>query len=167
MPQTTIPSQQLSYVKGEVKKINYTWDKLPITFKVDESPNLRKINFNPKDDGLRLLFQNIVKKDELRPNMSGVFFDEEGVVSTDAHKLVYIPYGKEKPSYQGIFNMHDKNSKYTGVSWYKPYNKWKASITIYGKLKHLGYFTSEIDAHEAYQKALNQFNNNNEKNEKI
>jgi len=68
---------------------------------------------------------------------------------------------------QNISKSKKGTSKYTGVSWYKPYNKWKASITIYGKLKHLGYFTSEIDAHEAYQKALNQFNNNNEKNEKI
>lgn len=47
-----------------------------------------------------------------------------------------------------------KTSQYTGVSWAKPLNKWMAMILINGKRKHLGYFTSEIDAHNAYQNYL-------------
>ena len=45
-------------------------------------------------------------------------------------------------------------SKYVGVYWYKNYQKWKASITINGKIKHVGYFDSEYDAHLAYQNEL-------------
>ena len=47
------------------------------------------------------------------------------------------------------------SSKYTGVTWYKTSNKWLSNIRINGKMKHLGYFTDEIEASKAYQKALN------------
>lgn len=46
------------------------------------------------------------------------------------------------------------SSKYTGVSWSKNTNKWRANIYINGKLKHLGLFKNEIDASNAYQKEL-------------
>jgi len=39
-----------------------------------------------------------------------------------------------------------------GYSWIKP-NKWKASIKIDGKSKHLGYFDKEEDARAAYLEA--------------
>jgi hypothetical protein len=44
------------------------------------------------------------------------------------------------------------SSKYKCVYWVKNANKWRSQITINGKKKHLGYFTSEEEAHEAYQK---------------
>lgn len=47
-------------------------------------------------------------------------------------------------------------SQYVGVSWDKNAKKWKASIRINGKLKHLGLFTDEYEAHLAYQKKLNE-----------
>tara|TARA_R110000796_G_scaffold150874_1_gene267480 strand:- start:72 stop:563 length:492 start_codon:yes stop_codon:yes gene_type:complete len=46
------------------------------------------------------------------------------------------------------------SSEYVGVHWYKQRKKWKASIRLNGKRKHLGYFTNELEASEAYQKAL-------------
>ena len=45
-------------------------------------------------------------------------------------------------------------SQYTGVSWQKSKNKWVSQIKINGKIKNLGYFTSEEEAAEAYQNAL-------------
>jgi hypothetical protein len=44
-------------------------------------------------------------------------------------------------------------SKYRGVSWYKRKNKWIAQIRHEGKAIHLGYFTSELEAHAAYMLA--------------
>jgi hypothetical protein len=41
-------------------------------------------------------------------------------------------------------------SKYTGVSWCKPYKKWVAQININGKVKHIGRFANEIQASNAY-----------------
>ena len=50
----------------------------------------------------------------------------------------------------------ETSSKYPGVSWHKNNKKWRALINIKNKLKFLGYFPSEIEAAEAYQKALEQ-----------
>jgi len=46
------------------------------------------------------------------------------------------------------------SSQYVGVYWNKLAKKWKASIVINRNKKHLGYFIDELDAHNAYQKAL-------------
>lgn len=49
---------------------------------------------------------------------------------------------------------NNKSSSYTGVSWYKNLNKWRASIYINDRVKHLGYFENEIEASERYVKEL-------------
>ena len=49
-------------------------------------------------------------------------------------------------------------SKYTGVSWCKRSQKWRARIKI-EKNKHLGYFKTELEAHQAYQSALKELLN--------
>lgn len=46
------------------------------------------------------------------------------------------------------------SSKYIGVSWSKSSKKWLARININGKNKHLGLFTSEIQAAKYYQYEL-------------
>lgn len=52
------------------------------------------------------------------------------------------------------------SSKYRGVSFHKVAKKWAANIRVNGKKKHIGYFTKEIDAHNAYQKKLKEIKNN-------
>jgi len=51
------------------------------------------------------------------------------------------------------------SSKFVGVSWYKNGNKWRAAIGLNHKIKNLGYFNTEIEASNAYQKALTHINN--------
>ena len=46
------------------------------------------------------------------------------------------------------------SSKHPGVSWSKTSKKWRAYIQIRRKSKHLGYFTDEKDAFEAYKQAV-------------
>lgn len=46
-------------------------------------------------------------------------------------------------------------SSYKGVSFHKFNNKWIAFTKLNGKTKHLGYFKTETDAHNAYQKYIN------------
>jgi hypothetical protein len=45
------------------------------------------------------------------------------------------------------------SSRYKGVSWYSRSNKWKAQITIDGKLTYLGYFRDEDDAAHKYDES--------------
>lgn len=52
---------------------------------------------------------------------------------------------------------HIKSSSvFVGVSWYKRYKKWMAQIVINKTRINLGYFTSEIEASNAYQNKLQQ-----------
>ena len=44
-------------------------------------------------------------------------------------------------------------SKYKGVSYYKSYSKWRASISVDRKHKCLGYFANEKEAAASYNKA--------------
>ena len=57
---------------------------------------------------------------------------------------------------KGFIQNGKKTSKYTGVHWDKYNNKWKAQITINSKVKNLGRFTDEYDAHLTYKKALDK-----------
>ena len=45
-------------------------------------------------------------------------------------------------------------SKHAGVSWCKTRQKWLAQISLNGKNKHLGYYTNEKQAADAYQYEL-------------
>lgn len=52
-----------------------------------------------------------------------------------------------KPGWKG-------SSKYKGVYWNKQHKKWKATINLENKNKHLGYFVNEDDAAQAYNQAV-------------
>ena len=47
----------------------------------------------------------------------------------------------------------DNKSGFTGVHWYKPYNKWVAKVKVSGKAEHLGYFKDINKAIEVRKKA--------------
>ena len=73
----------------------------------------------------------------------------------EASKAYQLALSKIK---DGSFNHNDYkpkfSSEYKGVSFHKASNKWRAEIMINGKNKYLGYFKTEIEAHQAYQNAL-------------
>lgn len=58
----------------------------------------------------------------------------------------------------------NKSSKFTGVSFKKHANKWEAYINIKCKKIHLGYYNTELEASNAYQKKLKDILNTNESN---
>lgn len=48
------------------------------------------------------------------------------------------------------------SSKYPGVNWHKPSEKWRAQIIINKFNKHLGLFLNEEEAGQAYQNACGE-----------
>lgn len=51
-----------------------------------------------------------------------------------------------------------KSSGFKGVEWHKSHHKWRARITVADKEIHIGYFDTELEAAEAYdKKALELF----------
>ena len=50
--------------------------------------------------------------------------------------------------------MKDCASKYTGVSWKKDINKWRAQIFVEGKLRYIGHYENEEDAGIDYARAV-------------
>ena len=60
----------------------------------------------------------------------------------------------------GSFNPSDYKPKYTskykGVCFNKSSNKWQSRITINGKQTHIGYFKTELEAHQACQSKLKE-----------
>lgn len=51
----------------------------------------------------------------------------------------------------------DNTSGYKGVTWDKREQKWRARIGKEGKRKHLGYFDTAEEAHEAYKNAAPEY----------
>lgn len=47
------------------------------------------------------------------------------------------------------------SSRFTGVSWHSSNQRWQATIKVAGRKQHLGYFSDETSAHQAYRAAAN------------
>jgi len=56
--------------------------------------------------------------------------------------------------------MKNRSSKYVGAYWYKSKKRWRSTIYIDGKNIHLGTFKNDVEAHEAYKKALIDYERN-------
>jgi len=77
------------------------WDNINSSWK--DTSKVKKIVWanNPYDKGLYSIVAPYLGKDELRPVMSGINFDENGITATNAHVLITLPYPNKK--YEGIY----------------------------------------------------------------
>ena len=88
------------------------------------------------------------------PKHLGYFFSEEEAHEAYQNALKIYHDGGDL----SFMEIRIPTSQYKGVSWNKYRDKWRSQIEINGKKKHLGLFTSEEEAHEAYQNALKIYN---------
>ena len=119
---------------------------------------------SPKYFGVNLSKDNKKKTFTVHSLVASAFLDHKPC----GHKLVvnHIDINREN---NNLYNLeiitqrenanhkHIKSSsKYVGVSWAKKKEKWHSTIHINGRKKHLGYFTDEKEAAQAYQNELNK-----------
>jgi DNA polymerase III sliding clamp (beta) subunit (PCNA family) len=77
------------------------WDNVNSSWK--DTSKVKKVVWanNPYDEGLNSILAPFLGHDDLRPVMSGMNFDENGITATNAHLLITLPYPNKK--YEGIY----------------------------------------------------------------
>jgi hypothetical protein len=141
-------------------------------YKVSNFGNVKSIKFKK---------EKILKKQINNAGYYNVIFCKNGKIKNIAiHQLVAMAFLNHKPNgKKNVIDHIDENklnnnlenlqivtfrnniskskkgsSKYTGVSWNKLMNKWTTQIQINNKVKVLGYFENEFEAHLVYQNKL-------------
>lgn len=84
--------------------------------------------------------------------------ETKGIDHIDLNKLNNLRSNfRHSTTNQNIWNRRkfkgNYTSKYKGVCWIKKLNKWLAYIRVKGRLYHLGYSHSEIEAAKMYNEA--------------
>ena len=92
------------------------WDELPQTLKLVQTTPKLSFTVSESDKKFIDLMKPFAGKDELRPSMMGIYFDDDCVVATDAHKLVTIP---NTSKYRG-YALVKTNDKYVNYSYVIP-----------------------------------------------
>ena len=154
------------------------WKEIPTfkSYEVSNLGNVRSLKFNK----VKVLKKSINKRGRYKVNLceNGSRFTNCKISQLSAmaflnhkpcgHKIVvdHIDNDKENDklyNLQLISNRENTikdtkrgSSRYVGVSWSKTSKKWRATIHTQGKLKHLGYFTDEKEAAQAYINELNK-----------
>lgn len=88
-----------------------------------------------------------------KPNWYKIIVDHKDNIKTNNSfqniQLTSVRHNTSKDRFR-----HNKTSNFVGVNWNTRAKKWVAQIRIEKNKKYLGCFINEIDAHNAYQKAL-------------
>jgi hypothetical protein len=66
------------------------FELIPDKFKKTQSVKTVSYRLDHKDEGLKSILKSFAGKDNIRPMLGGIHFDEHGVVVTDAQKLAFI-----------------------------------------------------------------------------
>lgn len=77
---------------GAVSSVVDNWDEVPSIWK--NTSKVKKVAWtnSPYDKGLYSIIAPFLGNDDLRPIMTGINFDENGITVTNAHILITLPY---------------------------------------------------------------------------
>jgi len=86
---------------GAVNPIITNWNEVPSIWK--DTSKVKKVAFtnSPYDKGLYSIVAPFLGKDDLRPIMSGINFDDNGITVTNAHVLITLPYPSKQ--FEGVY----------------------------------------------------------------
>lgn len=100
----------------------------------------------------RLVAEAFIPNPENKP-----FVNHINSIKTD-NNVINLEWCTARENNTHHYKTQNTSSQYTGVSYFKSLNKWKAAISFNKKSYSLGYYENEIDAHYAYEKALKEIN---------
>ena len=95
--ETKMEENQPAEIVGTVSK----WNEVPARWRNVKATRPITFNLNPYDKNLNTIVKNFLSKDNLRPIFSNIYFDKNGLVCTDAHKLLHIHY--KHSDFSGIY----------------------------------------------------------------
>jgi hypothetical protein len=86
---------------GAVSPVISNWNQVPSIWK--NTSKIKKVAFtnSPYDKGLYSIVAPFLGKDDLRPIMTGINFDDNGITVTNAHVLVSLPYPSKE--FEGVY----------------------------------------------------------------
>ncbi len=95
------------------------WTLIPGEFKEHKMPKKVVYNPTPDDKGLHSIMKDFIGHDDLRPHFNGVLFDRNGIVATDANKLLFIhhPSDREKEIHCITNDCFKKEEQVTGATY--------------------------------------------------
>jgi hypothetical protein len=91
-----------------------------------------------------------------KPNGHNIVVDHINGVKTD-NRLENLQLVSHRENTSK--DIKNSSSKYTGAYLNKKNNRWLSQITINKKIIYLGYFDTDLEAHNAYKNKLNEVNN--------
>ena len=121
-----LPKSYLEYIpKKQIKNV-----KVKQVFSSD-----KPYPINPYNTALQSVFENWLGTDDLRPVMSGIYFDEYGATGTDAHALLHLVGKKEGNWSYGIYQTDKRLIK--NYSSYTDSSKKNETFSEYEKKKRI------------------------------
>ena len=145
-----VPAEMVTYTKKGKVSVKKTLTKMHNLARSQKQPAIKLI---PSPDNKVHVVEgkewNVDDLQKATTKANELAVKNKGRVFTTSKKIFET---KVKKHAVGLVDANvlgiDPNVK--GYSWNNQKNKWGARIKINGKLKHLGFFDSEEEAHQAY-----------------
>jgi hypothetical protein len=151
-----IPGYEGLYQVSDLGRVKSFWHKNPIIMRQSLSGPKGKrylsLHLTNRDGISKPYKVHVLVADTFLGKSPGLVTDHDNNIKTD-NRLCNLKRITNRLN--SSKDKKNKTSNYTGVAYYPQYRKYKATIKINGKTRHIGMFKNEIDASEAYQRVLN------------
>jgi hypothetical protein len=159
-----VPNEPLYYASSEGRVVCFRFDKCKVLKQSVDRCGYLQVHINSKTQSAhRLVIHAFNGSSDLKT-------DHINAVKTD-NRLVNLEYVSNRENLTRHYILNPRSSKYTGVRWHKHAKSWQGQITFNKRTIHLGLYTTEGRAAQAYQAALSIVNDtslsDSEKTDKI
>jgi hypothetical protein len=143
--------QVTCYADGSVEKIDGRTGKLVRTMGFDQSSGYLSTSIKGLVLVHRLIAMAFIENFDTDKQVDHVDGNKKNNALSNLRELSQAENKRAKAR-----KREGTSSRYRGISWIKRENKWKASMRVRGKYKHIGYFDCEHEAAIAWNKAATE-----------